>query len=100
MVSKYDPNEPPPDPVDSPWLVLLRVSMDTSRRLSEMPYTHVMRQCLRTLCLPGEAHRQSVWEMYEFYEERAMVYTQVVSTDNREMACDNRNLTIPRGELS
>ena len=96
MVSKYDPSEPPPDPVDSPWLVLLRVSTDTSHRLNDMPYTHVMRQCIRTLCQSGETHRGGVWDMYEFYEERTMVYLQVVSADSREMACDNRNMTLGR----
>jgi hypothetical protein len=53
-----------------------------------------MQQATRILCMSAEVHRSGVWGVYEFYEERTMVYLQVCTTDPREMACDNRHMRI------
>lgn len=66
---------------------------DTQR----FPSAHVCRSALRSVYITGiDSSRRIFWETYEFYEERIMLYIQVVSTSSREMACDNRNMTLGR----
>ena len=90
----FGPDEPPDPTYEDPRNTLTRVLVETSRRYADMPYQHVMQQATRTLCMSAEVHRPGVWGMYEFYEERTMVYLQVCTTDQREMACDNRHMRI------
>lgn len=96
------PNDPPEFSED-PRAVLLRLLVDTSRRSLAVPgAAGTMRHSLYEMLRPSTrspAHRRQLWEAYELTEERTMVYLQVCTTDAREMACDNRHMTIPqRGE--
>lgn len=68
----------------------------TAQELQASFYSPYLTATLRMLCQCREPRRTACWEAYEFYEERAMVYLQVVSTDAREMACDNHHTAIPR----
>jgi len=96
------PNDPP-EFWEDPRAVLLRLLVDTPRRSLAIPgAVGTMRHSLYEMLRPStrsHAHRRQLWEAYELTEERVMVYLQVVSTDAREMACDNRHMAIsPRGE--
>ena len=81
-----------------PGMVTLYHAMgDTWQQAQSMPYRHVLHQVLRSVCLSvTNSGRRPLVEMYEFYEERTMVYLQRIATDTREMACDNRHMQIEK----
>lgn len=84
------------DPPDQT-IVLLRCLYDTWQQAQSIPYIHVLHQTLRSVCLSAtNDSRRQFFDMYELTEERTMVYLQRITTDQREMACDNRHMQIEK----